>query len=237
MSTVKATTYITDLGGNVCSPFFDRNGTLHVLLQDSGEVIAIGAGKDLRRLHSTGGLPNGGMFDQNGILYVADFGHGAVMAVQDNGQQEVIVGTYEDKPLRGPHSIVQDSSSGAVYFTDSGPLGETGLHCAKGSLFMITSGAGGGSQMLKPISLENLAYPSGVALSPCGKYVYVAEMMNNRVLRFFQKPEGVFHGSVFYQCAGRVGPSAVVCDRQGSIYIGQYDTKGTLCAVCLSVHK
>lgn len=46
--------------------------------------------------------------------------------------------------------------------------------------------------------VENLAYPSGVALSPCGKYVYVAEMMKNRVLRFFQKPEGVFHGSGMY---------------------------------------
>lgn len=54
-------------------------------------MIAIGAGKDLRRLHSTGGLPNGGLFDSNGILYCADFGHGAVLAIQDNGQQEVDV--------------------------------------------------------------------------------------------------------------------------------------------------
>lgn len=55
---------------------------------------------------------------------------------------------------------------------------------------------------------------------------YVAEMMNNRILRFFEKPEGVFHGSVFYQFSGGVGPSSVTCDSAGTIYIGHYDVKG-----------
>lgn len=51
-------------------------------------------------------------------------------------------------------------------------------------------------------------------------------MMMNRVLRFFQQPEGVYHGSVFYQLSGGVGPSCLAIDRHGSLYIGQYDTKG-----------
>jgi hypothetical protein len=87
---------------------------------------------------------------------------------------------------------------------------------------------------------------------------YVAEMMKNRVLRFFQKPEGVYHGSVFYQLSGgvrisnvfhflsfyflesckvihqsftllnytKVGPSSLALDAQGSLYIGQFETRG-----------
>ena len=56
--------------------------------------------------------------------------------------------------------------------------------------------------MLKPISLNNLAGPAGIALSPDGRFIYVCEMMTNRVLRYFQQPEGVYHASVFYQLSG-----------------------------------
>jgi hypothetical protein len=103
--------------------------------------------------------------------------------------------------------------------------------------------------MLKPLLFENLAYPSGIALSPddrvmCAYLVnvaapytfdsffsffpcsYVAEMMQNRVLRFVQRPTGVFHVSVFYQFSGRIGPSAIVVDREGFIYVARYDLRG-----------
>ena len=220
MTTVKAIPFVSDIPNHVCCPFFDKQGQLHVLLQEAGEVATISQSKEIRRIHSTGGLPSGAAFDQNGILYITDFAHAAVLAVQDNGEQEVIVGTYEDKSLIGPNSIVY-ASNGTVFFTDSGPFGETGFHNPTGSLFMITNG--GGAQMLRPVSLENLSNPCGVAVSPDGKFVYVAEMMQNRVLRFFQKPDGVYHCSVFYQLQGRIGPSALVCDKQGCVYVAHYD--------------
>lgn len=59
-------------------------------------------------------------------------------------------------------------------------------------------------------------------------YRYVAEMMKNRIIRYFQQPPGVYHGSVFYQFQGGVGPSGIAVDRQGSIYVGHYDTRGLL---------
>lgn len=56
---------------------------------------------------------------------------------------------------------------------------------------------------------------------------YVAEMMMNRVLRFYEKPAGVFQGSVFLQLNGGVGPSAITCDKNGVLYLAQYDLRGT----------
>lgn len=222
MATIQATPFISDIANHICCPFFDKQGQLHALLQESGEIITISDSKEIQRVHSTGGQPNGVAFDQNGVLYVTDLAYAAVMALQISGDQEVVVGTYEDKPLVGPNSIVY-TSNGSVFFTDSGPFGETGMHNPRGSLFMISGGAGG-NQMLRPVSLENLAYPSGIAESPDGKFVYVAETMKNRVLRFFQKPDGVHHASVFLQLAGRVGPTALTCDRQGNLYVAHYDT-------------
>ena len=50
--------------------------------------------------------------------------------------------------------------------------------------------------------------------------------MKNRVLRFFQRPDGVYHGSVFYRLNGGVGPSCLALDEQGTLYIGQFEIKG-----------
>jgi hypothetical protein len=50
--------------------------------------------------------------------------------------------------------------------------------------------------------------------------------MSNRIIRYFQKPEGVYHGSVFYQLSGSVGPSAIACDKKGNIYVAQYEVSG-----------
>ena len=50
--------------------------------------------------------------------------------------------------------------------------------------------------------------------------------MSNRILRFFQKPNGVYHGSVFHQLAGGVGPSSVAVDSTGNIYVGCFEIRG-----------
>ncbi len=48
-----------------------------------------------------------------------------------------------------------------LFFTDSGPFGETSLENPKGSLFLIDLEA----MIIKPLALNCLAYPTGLALS------------------------------------------------------------------------
>lgn len=218
MAISKASLFIQDLGkGDLCSPFFSDAGDLHVILQKSGEILSVNQFGQTTKKYSTGGQPSSACFHpETGRLLVADFAHGSVLSLATDGQQDHVVGVYEDKPLKGPSSITM--SAGSIFFTDSGALGETGLHSPTGSLFCVTA-----SQILKPVSLGNLASPTGIACH--GKFIYVAEMMTNRVLRFFQQPEGVYHGSVYYQLSGGVGPSCLAVDAQGSLYIGVYDVR------------
>lgn len=113
----------------------------------------------------------------------------------------------------------------------------------KGSVFCISPDG----RLLQPLALSCLAHPSGVAVSPDEKTLcaphcritdpllqpqrrlavaacrYVCETMANRVLRFVQKPAGVFHFSVFHQFSGGLGPSGVTCDSNGNVYVGRMD--------------
>ena len=103
-----------------------------------------------------------------------------------------------------------------VFFTDAGPMGETGLSNPKGSVFAIQGSAralpvarmvrepfagpesalkpllgsselppeaagGRSTQLLIPLTLHSLASPAGIALSPEGTCLYVAETAKNRV--------------------------------------------------------
>lgn len=169
MTTVDAEIYLENIGAGdgLCSPFIDNSGNLCCIIQKSADIYSIEGNGDLNPLHCTNGQPSGATFDSQGTLYIADFAHSAILAVQPDGQEDLVVGVYEDKPLKGPHSIV--SSGGSLFFTDSGPFGETGLHNPGGSVFCITNSPSG--QILKPISLGNLAYPSGVAVAGKGSIV------------------------------------------------------------------
>ena len=228
MSRAKTEVYLEGLGNDITSPYFDKYNLLHFISSDRGEVCKIDSGMSVQTVQNTGGSPSSGCLggSSNNMLYVTDLAQGSVLTISPQGEQNELVSVYEDRPLKGPSSIVLDNS-GNIFFTDSGPLGETGLHNPSGSLFMISGGnSTNNMMMLKPISLENLAYPSDIALSNNGKMIYVTEMSTNRLLRFFQKPDGVYHGHVLYQNQGGVGPSCVTVDpMNGNIYVGIYDIK------------
>lgn len=101
---------------------------------------------------------------------------------------------FDGKPLKGPNSMILSEKNNALFFTDSGPMGETSIESPSGSVFAIDLSV----SMLKPIIDGKLAHPSGIALSNDESLIYVAETGMNRVLRIVCHSSGVYHTSVFY---------------------------------------
>jgi sugar lactone lactonase YvrE len=75
--------------------------------------------------------------------------------------------------------MVLSEKNNSLFFTDSGPLGETSIESPCGSVFAIDLGV----SMLKPIIDGKLANPCGIALSTDEQCIFVAETGLNRVLR------------------------------------------------------
>lgn len=116
--------------------------------------------------------------------------------------------------------MILSEKNNSLFFTDSGPFGETSLENPNGSVFAIDLGV----SMLKPILHNKLCHPSGLALSNEENMIYVSETSMNRVLRIVCHSSGSYYTSVFYQFSGRVGPTALAMHpTNGNLYVARYD--------------
>jgi sugar lactone lactonase YvrE len=176
---------------------------------------------------NSSGQPQGLEFDNQGVAFVCDAAHQAIFRIirdetEDGMQRQEIepyVREYEQSQFLGPNSLCLSRQTGMLYFTDSGPFGETSLQNPRGSVFAISPS----TQLLIPLCLNTLAHPCGLALSPDEKNIYVAETAMNRILRFSQHPPQVFHCSVFHQLAGRFGPTAIAVSANGDLFVAHFD--------------
>merc|ERR1719487_1881480 len=215
----------------ITSPTYGPEGDLFTI-STSGDIFRYTGSAEydnefaMESWGNSSGQPLGLAFDVQDVAFVCDAAHQAILRVQrvesDGGpgqQIEPYVKEYEQQVFLGPNSLCLSKTTGSLYFTDSGPLGETSLQNPRGSVFAINPA----TQVLIPLCLHTLAHPCGVALSPDERNLYVAETAANRVLRFTQHPPGVFHCSVFHQLSGRFGPTALAVNSNGDVFVAHFD--------------
>jgi len=216
----------------VSSPTFGPNGDLFTI-SSSGDIFRYTGSSEYdnefqaETWGNSSGQPQGLEFDNQGTAFVCDAAHQAIFRIirveSEDGMQrqdiEPYVREYEQSQFLGPNSLCLSRQTGMLYFTDSGPFGETSLQNPRGSVFAISPS----TQLLMPLCLNTLAHPCGLALSPDEKNIYVCESAMNRILRFSQSPPQVFHCSVFHQLSGRFGPTAIAVSTNGDLYVAHFD--------------
>src|SRR5215217_4592106 len=195
-------------------PAFDREGNLYFVNWLSSAIVRLTMKGVASEFFNTGGIPAGLAFHRDGSLYVADEGdeiHG-VLRVAD-GRATILVNELDGQPLNGANDLVFDSN-GVLYFSDpwrssaENPIGGFYRFLPDGRLEQIDSG---------------LAFPNGVALSPNGSAVYLAETYHNRILRYSIEPGGVIGGREdFAFLPGGEGPDGMAFDEAGNLYVAHY---------------
>lgn len=128
----------------------------------NGEIIKYAEGQ-LKLLTKINGQVRSIAYDApKSTYYIADLLRQSIIALNSNDFTEAeLVNEYEGVSLEGPHSIILSNKTGNVFFTDSGPFGETSIPNNKGSVFMIDMQ----QQSIRPIILRCLSSPSGLAFS------------------------------------------------------------------------
>jgi gluconolactonase len=165
-------------------------GDVLICEMPTGNLVRISMDGDKRVVAHTGGAPNGLAMGYDGRIWVAnnggskwrwendtphptgiasdDYVSGSIQAVDiSTGEVEVIATTADGHRIAGPNDLVFDAE-GNLYFTDLGK--KLGRERIIGGLYYLPRGAREATALAYP-----LESPNGVALSPDGSRLYVAE--------------------------------------------------------------
>ena len=199
-----------------------------VMAQDDGSVLtADGRGRCARIaadgrttfFGNLGGLPNGICLDQECKCIVANIGNGEVQSVSLSGSHTVLMTEAGGKRMYTPNFPFLDFS-GRLWVSNStdNPDIDASLQAPvpDGCLVVITEG-------LPPrIVADGIYFANGVALDADEKFVYVAETMQRRVLRYRINHENCLEKAEVYgpPSLGRLGfPDGIAFDEAGNLWV------------------
>jgi sugar lactone lactonase YvrE len=159
------------------------------------------------------------------VLWLTGYGDNTVVCIGRGGEtREVLRGDAAGRPFLGPNDLVLDERGG-LYFTASGVFeldapvqGEVYYRAPDGGVRSVA---------------DAIHYANGLALTPDGGALYVAEHLQNRVLRYEVGPGGALSGRrVFAELARvappprfedpRLGPDGMKVAADGRLLVAQY---------------
>jgi gluconolactonase len=199
---------------------FDRDGTLYCVDVFGGGIWRMPPGGALGAWVQTGGGPNGSRFGPQGDLFVADCGRKAVLRLATaTGRETVYADRCEGQPFRGPNDLCF-GLDGTLYVTD--PAGSS-LSQRIGAVYAI---APDGAVVR---IVEGLAFPNGIAVTPDGTTLIVAETNTGLLHRYrldptrrYEEAEPLATLSPADDGANEAGPDGMAFGADGNLYVAHY---------------
>jgi len=210
-------------------PAWHHDGTL--LFSDIPEnTIFRLNGKKFEEFRKPSSHANGLLVERNGSVLACEHGSRSITRIAVDGSVSTVVDSYRGKRLNSPNDLCR-SLSGTIFFTDP-PWGLPGKNedpdkeLDFNGVFMYKMGE---------LSLidSTLSWPNGIALSPDGKYLYVANFEGSQGSEesdwevFWMRYEldidsKVVEKSRFFQANDLSlpgGPDGMKVDRKGNLFL------------------
>jgi len=199
---------------------FDREGTLYCVDIPGGAICRLQPDGSLTAWVRTGGRPNGSRFGPDGDLFVADCGNRSILRVSTiTGAFTVYADQCDGHPLAGPNDLCF-GPDGTLYFTD--PEGSS-LGNPIGSVYAVAAG-----QTVTRVA-TGLAYPNGLAVTPDGLILIVAETHTGVLHRFSLEPASRYQELTPFTTLSpaappprEFGPDGMAFGTDGNLYVAHF---------------
>lgn len=175
-----------------------------------GRVLKLSSEGEWSVIAEYDGWPNGMKRLANGALLIADHKRGLVRVSAGIGDIEVLIETYEGRPLHGPNDLTL-AADGTIFFTDQGA---SGLNAPYGRVFRYRDGE-------LHVVLDHVPSPNGLLLSGDERTLYLAVARANAVWRVPLSEDGVAEkAGLFLQLSGGIGPDGLArCPATGALLV------------------
>ncbi|MEO6567061.1 MAG: SMP-30/gluconolactonase/LRE family protein, partial [Casimicrobiaceae bacterium] len=194
------------------APRFDRYGALWCVDVPYGRIFRIDADQRWNVAFEYAGQPHGLAHEPGGTLVIADYRHGLLRLAAGDATPATLHEGINSERFRGLGDLVR-APNGDLWFTDPG---RSSLSDPTGRLYRLRAGAAA-----PEVALANVPYPNGVALSPDGRFVYLAATRANAVWRLLaDAPDPVYPmAGVHLQLSGGLGPDGLDVNAQGYLAV------------------
>ncbi len=165
-----------------------------------------------------GGLPNGLCLDSEGNCIVANIGNGQVQSLSPGGRHTVLMTEAEGKRMGTPNFPFVDSHY-RLWVSNSTSHEDLGSALQRpfpdGSIVLVEKDR-------SRIVNGGICFANGLTLDAEEKYLYVAETMERRILRYSIADDGSLSGREVYgpDVLGTLGyPDGIAFDEAGHLWI------------------
>ena len=198
--------------GYVEGPVWSRDGFLLFSDMLASRVVKMDAPNKTEVYRRFTNAANGNSMDTQGRLYSCEKDGRRVVRMEKNGAITVVAEEFEGKRLNDPNDVVV-RRDGQVYFTDPTPkdlLVPLALDYA-GVYHVALNG--------KLTLIRKMVRPNGVALTPDGRTLYIADTLERRIYAYDLDAEGNASAGRVFISGIDGGPDGLRVAANGNVYI------------------
>lgn len=194
-------------------PVWSREGYLLFSDVPANRIIKLTPPNATSIFRENSGAANGNTFDSKGNLYTCEGANHRVSRTAPKGKIEILADTFEGKPFNAPNDIVV-SKEGHVFFTDPafGNQADSKQIAFFGVYHVTPKGEVNAVARLQ-------TRPNGIALSPNGRILYIANS-DERNVRAYDVDRSGATSNERVVIKGIDGvPDGIKVDEKGNIYV------------------